>query len=105
MLEALSHLWAKLARRLARAGAAHADLQHGNILLVPGRSENHLAIKLIDYDGMFVPALAGKPSGEVGHPAYQHPQRLQPPSPARLTQTPAKCCSARKPLVSPSTAT
>jgi formylglycine-generating enzyme required for sulfatase activity len=77
MLEALSHLWAKLARRLARAGAAHADLQHGNILLVPGRTENHLAIKLIDYDGMFVPALAGMPSGEVGHPAYQHPQRLR----------------------------
>ena len=61
MLDALSHLWAKLARRLARAGAAHADLQHGNILLVPGRSEKHLAIKLIDYDGMFVPTLAAVP--------------------------------------------
>jgi hypothetical protein len=26
---------------------------------------------------MFVPALAGTNSGEVGHPAYQHPQRLR----------------------------
>jgi hypothetical protein len=35
-----------------------------------------LAGKLIDYDRMWVPALASKPSGEVGHPNYQHPQRL-----------------------------
>ena len=26
---------------------------------------------------MWVPALAGKKSGEVGHPNYQHPQRLR----------------------------
>jgi hypothetical protein len=36
-----------------------------------------LALKLIDYDGMWVPALAGTRSGEVGHPSYQHPQRLR----------------------------
>jgi formylglycine-generating enzyme required for sulfatase activity len=36
-----------------------------------------LALKLIDYDGMWVPALAGKKSGEVGHPSYQHPQRMR----------------------------
>src|SRR5262249_18031658 len=36
-----------------------------------------LALKLIDYDGLFVPALAGRPPGEAGHPAYQHPQRLR----------------------------
>ena len=34
-------------------------------------------MKLIDYDGMWVPSLAGKKSGEVGHPSYQHPQRLR----------------------------
>jgi hypothetical protein len=75
MLDALSNLWSRLAGRLRRAGIAHGDLQHGNVLLVPGRDETRLAIKLIDYDGMYVPALAGLPSGEVGHPAYQHPQR------------------------------
>jgi formylglycine-generating enzyme required for sulfatase activity len=77
MLEALAHLWAKLAGKLRNVGIAHGDLQHGNVLLVPGRDEKHLALKLIDYDGMYVPALARVPSGEVGHPSYQHPLRLR----------------------------
>jgi len=34
-----------------------------------------LAIKLIDYDGMFVPALAARKPEEAGHPNYQHPLR------------------------------
>jgi thiol-disulfide isomerase/thioredoxin len=77
MLESLLHVWSRMAKRLREAHVAHADLQHGNVLLVPGRTASSLAVKLIDYDGMFVPALAGKKSGEVGHPAYQHPQRLR----------------------------
>jgi formylglycine-generating enzyme required for sulfatase activity len=77
MLEALANLWVKLAGKLRNAGIAHGDLQHGNVLLVPGRDEKHLALRLVDYDGMFVPALARNPSGEVGHPSYQHPQRLR----------------------------
>jgi hypothetical protein len=52
-------------------------LQHGNVLLVPATNANALSLKLIDYDGMWVPALAGSPPGEVGHAAYQHPQRLR----------------------------
>jgi hypothetical protein len=77
MLDALAYLWAKLAGKLRGAGIAHGDLQHGNVLLVPGRDEKHLALKLIDYDGMYVPALARNPSGEIGHPSYQHPQRVR----------------------------
>ena len=46
------------------------------MLLVPAGGGS-LALRLIDYDGMYVPALAGSPSGELGHPAYQHPQRLR----------------------------
>jgi hypothetical protein len=61
----------ELARRLAAAGIAHGDLQHGNILVVGGEP------RLIDYDGMFVPALAGWGSHEVGHPNYQHPRRAE----------------------------
>jgi WD40 repeat protein len=76
-LEKLSLVWSEMAKRLHKAGMAHGDLQHGNVILVPGRKENSLKIKLIDYDGMFVPALAGKVSGEIGHPNYQHPQRLK----------------------------
>jgi hypothetical protein len=77
MLEALLRLWTRMAKYLRAAGAAHCDLQHGNVLLVPGANSNSLALKLIDYDGMYVPALARSKSGEVGHPSYQHPQRLR----------------------------
>src|SRR5262249_6859145 len=74
-LQALGQVWLRLARSLREARLAHADLQHGNVILVPSGSS--LAIKLIDYDGMFVPSLAGRPSGEVGHANYQHPQRIR----------------------------
>ncbi len=77
LLEALLRLWSRMARRLRAADVAHGDLQHGNVLLVPGSRIAKLALKLIDYDGMFVPALAGRPASEAGHPAYQHPQRLR----------------------------
>jgi pimeloyl-ACP methyl ester carboxylesterase len=75
VLERLGELWLKLAVQLREARMAHGDLQHGNVLLVPGSRANALALKLIDYDGMFVPALAHRPSGELGHRNYQHPQR------------------------------
>ncbi len=75
VLERLAEMWLKLAAQLREAQVAHGDLQHGNVLLVPGSKANALALKLIDYDGMFVPALAGTPSGELGHRNYQHPRR------------------------------
>jgi hypothetical protein len=77
LLDRLAQMWARLGQELRDAGMAHGDLQHGNVLLVPGSKSSSLALKLIDYDGMFVPALADTPSGEVGHPNYQHPQRLR----------------------------
>src|SRR5262245_17685261 len=76
-LHALTQMWAKLAGRLRDANMAHADLQHGNVLLVPGATPQKLGLKLIDYDGMWVPALAETHSGEVGHPNFQHPLRLK----------------------------
>ncbi len=77
LLGQLGQIWGRMAKRLREAQIAHADLQHGNVLLVAGSKSSSLAVKLIDYDGMFVPALANKKSGEVGHPNYQHPQRLR----------------------------
>jgi hypothetical protein len=76
-LHALMQMWAKLTARLRDGDLAHADLQHGNVLLVQGDAPNKLGLKLIDYDGMWVPALAGKHSGEIGHPNFQHPLRLK----------------------------
>lgn len=76
ILEQLAHMWIKLAQKLRKANMAHADLQHGNVILVTGKTASSLALKLIDYDGMFVPALAHTGSGEVGHPNFQHPERI-----------------------------
>ena len=49
---------------------AHGDLKHDNIIVTPEGK-----LKLIDYDGMFVPELAGRKANELGSPCYQHPHR------------------------------
>ncbi|MGH7223418.1 MAG: protein kinase domain-containing protein, partial [Gemmataceae bacterium] len=77
ILQALGQIWQRMARRLRESYIAHCDLQHGNVMFVSGSSAKSLAVKLIDYDGMCVPSLVGTKSGEVGHPAYQHPERLR----------------------------
>src|SRR5205823_2625237 len=77
LLGRLARMWVRLARQLRGGGVAHADLQHGNVLLVAGAQADRLRLRLIDYDGMFVPALADTPSGEAGHPNFQHPERLR----------------------------
>jgi hypothetical protein len=61
--------WRTLVKDLERAKMAHGDLQHGNVL-VDGKK-----LLVIDYDGMWVPALAGRKATETGHRAYQHPAR------------------------------
>jgi hypothetical protein len=69
----LADLAAKFARMvgdLAALGIAHGDLQHGN-LLVTSSGE----LKLVDYDGMYVPSLAKMGACEIGHPNYQSPAR------------------------------
>jgi len=66
---ALRAKWAILVRHLEAAQVAHGDLQHGNILVRGG------SLQLVDYDGMWVPALSGRHATEIGHRAYQHPER------------------------------
>ena len=68
-LSALRAQWVTLVRHLEAAQVAHGDLQHGNILVRGG------SIHLVDYDGMWVPALKGRDATETGHRAYQHPDR------------------------------
>ncbi|HKA60759.1 MAG TPA: hypothetical protein VKD28_19245 [Gemmatimonadales bacterium] len=68
-LATLRAKWATLVRDLENARLAHGDLQHGNILVRGG------TIQLVDYDGMWVPALKGRHATETGHRAYQHPDR------------------------------
>ncbi len=78
ILNTLAEKWLSLARDLTKAGMAHGDLQHGNVLLVP-HANGGVSLKLIDYDGMFVPALAGHKANELGHPNFQHPLRGDDP--------------------------
>lgn len=60
-----------MVQRLRSAQIAHGDLHHGNIYVTAK------GLRLLDYDGSFVPSLAGLPSIELGHPNYQHPGRDQ----------------------------
>jgi tRNA A-37 threonylcarbamoyl transferase component Bud32 len=60
-----------MVQRLRSAKIAHGDLHHGNIHVTPK------GLRLLDYDGAFVPSLTGLSSNELGHPNYQHPGRNQ----------------------------
>uniref|UniRef100_A0AAU2VZR8 Protein kinase domain-containing protein n=1 Tax=Streptomyces sp. NBC_00008 TaxID=2903610 RepID=A0AAU2VZR8_9ACTN len=55
---------------LSRHEIAHGDLQHGNLLVA-----NDDTLRLVDYDGMYVPALSGLGGTERGHRNYQSPLR------------------------------
>ncbi len=49
---------------------AHNDLQHGNVM-----AREQGAVRLVDYDGIFLPQFDGEDSPELGHKHYQHPRR------------------------------
>lgn len=70
----LCQAWVELILGLEKWRVAHGDLQHGNILVLPDES-----LKLVDYDGMFVPEMGteGLTAAEIGLPAYQHPKRYR----------------------------
>jgi hypothetical protein len=69
-LAKLAAAFATMARDLRMVGIAHGDLQHGNLLVTQSGQ-----LKLIDYDGMFVPGLAQLGACEKGHVNYQSPAR------------------------------
>jgi hypothetical protein len=61
--------FAAIARLLEGKGIAHGDIQNGNVMVTNGD------IKLIDYDGMFVPGMRAGNGSETGHKHFQHPDR------------------------------
>lgn len=65
----LADQFKQMTLRLHNAGIAHGDLHHGNVLVAK------TGLKLVDYDGAFVPTLSSLPSSELGHHNYQHPKR------------------------------
>lgn len=68
-LDSLSNQWINLITGLQQNQIAHGDLQHENILV------NNGYLRLVDYDGAYVPSLSGRIGLEVGHPNYKHPRR------------------------------
>ena len=50
---------------------AHGDIQPGNLIV----KDNGKTIKLIDYDGMYVPEINPLGASEIGHVNFQHPLR------------------------------
>jgi hypothetical protein len=66
----LAGKFVRMIRDLSVLDIAHGDLQHGNLLVTPSGE-----LKLIDYDGMFVPGLAKIGACEKGHVNYQSPSR------------------------------
>src|SRR5437879_3075396 len=73
-LQNLSAAWLGLVLQLESCQIAHGDLQHGNILVGPRGT-----LRLVDYDGMWVPGMDGLQAIEEGHPNYQHPGRSHLP--------------------------
>jgi serine/threonine protein kinase len=67
----LASSFMKMMEEMQAAGIAHGDLQHGNIIVCNDE------LRLVDYDGMYVPAMRNFASNELGHPNYQHPNRDQ----------------------------
>ena len=70
-LTTLAAKWRELVALLQNSEFTHGDLQHGNIMVdQAGR------IRLVDFDGVWIPQLAGQsPPTEFGHPNYQHPMQ------------------------------
>jgi hypothetical protein len=86
-IAALADAWVEACRVMYASGVAHGDLQHGNVLVT---SDDQL--RFIDFDGvlLFDPVsgqeLTDTPT-EVGHPNYQHPQRIEDGFSSRFVDT------------------
>ena len=66
----LCHLFCKMASWLRSQPFAHGDIKPDNII-VGEKGE----LTLIDYDGMFVPSMAGQSSPTLGTQDFRHPLR------------------------------
>ena len=71
-LEMLAYRFSHLALFLISQPFAHGDLKPDNILV---QGDGFLV--LVDYDGMYVPAMKGQKARELGSPDFRHPQRTE----------------------------
>lgn len=78
LIQDLSKKFDDMAIWLISQDIAHGDLKPENILITKDQE-----LRLVDYDGMYLPSMSGENQREVGTPSYQHPLRAQMPfSPA-----------------------
>ena len=71
-LEMLAYQFCKLSYWLLTQPFAHGDLKPDNIII-----KDDGTLVLVDYDGMFVPAMKGQKARELGSPDYRHPSRTE----------------------------
>lgn len=71
-LDLLAYNFSRLAMWLLPQPFAHGDLKPDNILV---RDDGSLT--LVDYDGMYVPAMQGQKARELGSPDFRHPLRTE----------------------------
>jgi serine/threonine protein kinase len=68
----LVHRFSNLAQWLLPQPFAHGDLKPDNILV-----KDDGTLVLVDYDGMYVPAMKGQKAREIGSPDFRHPSRTE----------------------------
>ena len=71
-LSLLAYQFSRLAMWLMPQPFAHGDLKPDNILV---KADGTLV--LVDYDGMYVPAMKGQRARELGSPDFRHPSRIE----------------------------
>ena len=71
-LQLITYQFCNMAAWLMTQPFAHGDLKPDNILVTEDG-----ALVLVDYDGMYVPAMQGQKARELGSPDYRHPLRTE----------------------------
>ena len=71
-LQFITYQFCQMAAWLMSQPFAHGDLKPDNILVTEDG-----ALVLVDYDGMYVPAMQGQKARELGSPDYRHPLRTE----------------------------
>lgn len=71
-LSLLAYQFSRLAMWLLPQPFAHGDLKPDNILV-----KDDGTLVLVDYDGMYVPAMKGQKARELGSPDFRHPSRTE----------------------------
>ena len=87
-LEMLAYRFSQLAQWIIPQSFAHGDLKPDNILV---REDGTLV--LVDYDGMYVPAMKGQKARELGSPDFRHPLRTEDDFDERIDDFPLICMS------------